>query len=68
MVQKSENLKKSQKFTFFQKTLFFEIFFFFLPQKKEEKKGYPLSFPILGGCDSTRALQSSPFQNSGGVV
>ena len=23
---------------------------------------YPLCFPILGGCDSTRALQSSPFQ------
>ena len=28
----------------------------------EEKKCYPLSFPILGGCDSTRALQSSPVQ------
>ena len=29
---------------------------------------YPLSFPILGGRDSIRALQSSPFQNPGGVV
>ena len=42
----------------------------FLPfgQKKEayydiyNQKCYPLSFPILGGRDSTRALQSSPFQ------
>ena len=47
--QKSENLKKSQKITFF------------------EKKCYPLSFPILGGRDSTRALQSTPFQNPGAV-
>ena len=31
--------------------------FFFL-----QKKCFPLSFPILGGRDSTRALQSSPFQ------
>jgi hypothetical protein len=36
-------------------------------EKKEEKKCYPLSFPILGGRDSTRALQSTPFQNPGGV-
>jgi hypothetical protein len=36
--------------------------------KKERKKCYPLGFPILGGRDSTRALQSSPFQNPGGVV
>ena len=28
------------------------------------KKCYPLSFPILGLCDSTRALQSNPFQIS----
>ena len=27
---------------------------------------YSLSFPIWGGRDSTRALQSSPFQNPGG--
>ena len=43
MVQKAENLKKSQKIS-------------------KKKKCYPLSFPILGGRDSTRALQSSPFQ------
>ena len=30
------------------------------------KKGYPLSFPILGGHNLTRAFQSSPFQNPGG--
>ena len=32
------------------------------------KKSYPLSFPILGGRDLTRALQSNPFQISGGGV
>ena len=33
-------------------------------KKKQEKKKkcYPLSFPVLGGHDSTRALQSSLFQ------
>ena len=31
---------------------------FFLPTKK----CYPLIFPILGGCDSIKALQSNPFQ------
>ena len=36
-------------------------------KKKKRKKCYPLSFPILGGRDSTRALQSTPFQNPGGV-
>ena len=30
------------------------------------ESGYLLSFPILGLHDSTRALQSSPLQNSGG--
>ena len=30
-----------------------------------QKKSYPFSFPILGG-NSTKALQSSPFQISGG--
>ena len=33
---------------------------------KKRKKCYPLSFPILGGRNSTRALQSTPFQNPGG--
>ena len=35
----------------------------FFCQKKQQEKCYPLSFPILGGCDSTKALQSSLFQN-----
>ena len=35
--------------------------------QKERKKCCPLSLPIIGGRDSTRALQSSPFQISGGV-
>ena len=43
---------------------------FFSKEEEEEKKCrqicYPLSLPILGGCDSSRALQSSPFQNPGG--
>ena len=33
-----------------------------------KKKCHPLSFPILGGQDSPRALQSSLFQNPGGWV
>ena len=33
-----------------------------------KKKYYSFSFPILGGCNSTKALQSSLFQISGGVV
>ena len=32
-----------------------------------KKKCYTLSFPILGGRNSTRALQSTPFKNPGGV-
>ena len=28
----------------------------------QKKKCFPLSFPILGGRHSTRALKSSPFQ------
>ena len=68
MVQKSENLKKSKKIS---KIHFFSKKKKFLKKKilsKKKKKCYPLSFPILGGRDSTRALQSSPFQNPGGVV
>ena len=38
-----------------------------LPEKEEENKCYNFSFPILGGPDSTRDLQSIPFQISGGV-
>ena len=36
-------------------------------RKKRRKKCYPLSFSILGGRNSTRALQSNSFQNPGGV-
>ena len=43
-----ENLKKNS----------FE--FFYWPNKN---KCYPLSFPILEGRNSIKALQSSPFQN-----
>ena len=61
MVRKSKNLKKSQKSLIFTKKK--------LKKNNDlQKKSYPLSFPILGGRDSTRALQSSPFQISGGVV
>ena len=41
-------------------------FFAFFRRKKKKKKSYPLSFPILGGRNSTRALQSSPLQNPWG--
>ena len=37
--------------------------------ERSPKKCYPLSFPILEGRNSTKALQSSPFQNPvGGTV
>ena len=66
MVKKYENLKKSQKIS--KNNFFFEIIFFLKNNFLPKKKCYPLSFPILGGRDSTRALQSSPFQNTGGVA
>ena len=53
--KKSDNLEKSQKFIFSSSKMFLFLFFF------AAKKCYPLSFPILGGCNLTRALQSSPF-------
>ena len=56
-----KNLKKSgksQKITFFLKSE--------EEEKNRQKKCCPHSLPILGGRDSTRALQSSPFQNPGG--
>ena len=49
--------KNTEKSSFFQKINFFW---------ERKKKCYFLSFPILGILDSTRALQSSPFQNTGG--
>ena len=66
LVNKSTNLgKKNSKNR--KKSLYFNK-----QNKKKEKnvtgkKCYPLSFPILGGCDLIRALQSSQFQNPGGV-
>ena len=54
--QNYKNLKKSPKITFKKtKTIFWK------EKEKGQKKCYSLSFPILGGRDSTRALQSSPF-------
>ena len=58
--QKYKNLEKSQKTLFFREKKCEE------KQIRREKKCFPLSFPILGGCDSTRALQFSLFQNPGG--
>ena len=63
--QKYKNVKKCQKITFFS---FFSSFFLLNLFAEKEKKGHPLSFPILRGRNSIRALQSSPFQNPGGVV
>ena len=51
---------KASKITLFQKIWKFQTCFF-LPKKYI----YPLSFPILGGRNSTRPLHSSPFQISG---
>ena len=63
LFQKYKNLEKSQKITFFQqqKKVGEKI------AEKRRKKCYPLSFLILGGRNLTRALQSSQFQNPGGV-
>ena len=56
-------MKISKKF----KNSLFLIFYFLKFFLLLKKKCYPISFPILGGRDSTRALQSTPFQNPGGV-
>ena len=37
-------------------------------KKINKQKFHHHSFPILGGRDWTRALQSSPFQISGGIA
>ena len=65
-MKKSDFLRFFQNFIFFRFFLFFIFYFFIFFFSPKEKKCYPLSFPILGGRDSTRALQSSPFQNPGG--
>ena len=65
MVNKSENLEKkiakNIKKNHFNKKVFTE-------EKNLRKKCYPFSFPILGVRNSTRALQSSPFQKPGGII
>ena len=60
-IRKSEKILKSLQ-NHFKKKLKKSFFF------AKEKKSYPLSFPILGGLDVTKALQFSLFQISGGVV
>ena len=62
LFQKYKNLKK----------YFLKITFFTQKNLRKKKfswgeKCYPLSFAILGGRYLTRALQSSLFQNPGGV-
>ena len=49
---------------------FFDLLYFntFKKKKCQKKNAFLLLFPILGGCDLTRALQSSLFQISGGGV
>ena len=62
MVNKSENLKKSQKISknLFKKSTRIQ------KSQKIQKISYPLSFPILGGRNPSRALQTTSFQNPGG--
>ena len=60
-IQKSEKIPKHSKRYFFLKTENFE------EVKKIEKKCYCHRFPILGGRNLPRDLQSRPFQNLGGV-
>ena len=59
LFQKYKNLKKSQ-ITYLKKIKNITNF------AKKRKKCYHLSFPILGGRDCTRALQSTPLQNPRG--
>ena len=66
-MKKFKKLKSDQKIQNFKKNLKKSLKFTFFFQKKRvvkkiTKKCYPLRFPILGGHDSTRALQASPFQ------
>ena len=59
--QKYKNLEKSQKTTLRKEKKNWK------KKKKIAKETcYYLSFPILGGRDLIRALQSTPFQNPGG--
>ena len=58
MVKKSENLEKAKKSPNSVFSIFFSEFFGFA----EKNICYPLNFPILGGSNLNRPLQSSPFQ------
>ena len=60
-VQPNSEKKNLKKSLFLNKKYIFEE-----KNKVHQKQCYTLSFSILGGPDSTRALQYSPFQNSGG--
>ena len=57
--QPIRNLEKLKKISI---KHFLHFFFHFYAGKK----CYPLSFLIIGGRDWTKALQSTPFQISGG--
>ena len=59
---KNPKITKNLKNSLFFKKKFLDFFF-----TEKKKKCYTFSFPKLGGQDLTRALQSTPFQNPGGV-
>ena len=65
-IGKSENIALNLKITFIslKKSNILEKYF----SVTKKKICYPLSFPILGLRDLTRALQFIPFQNPAGVV
>ena len=63
-VQPLSEIQKSQKTSKNHFFFYFFFAFFFLLYKKN--KSYPLSFRILGGRDSTRAIQSTRFRIQGG--
>ena len=56
-ISDGQKIQKKSKISKYLKKSFFFNFFVLLCRKCS-----PLSFPILGGRDSTRAPQSSPFQ------
>ena len=65
--KKSQNLKKSREIL--KNCLFSKIWNLWkIFVSGQKKKCYPLSFPIVGILSSTRALQTSPLQNTGGVA
>ena len=67
-IKKKSKMVKKLKISKISKNHFFQKEKIEEEKKCQKTKCFPLSFPILGGHDSTRALQSSPFQNPGGVV